>query len=137
MSIETAGLPDFGNRAVREINPHDRLMQRAWQNCRAGLAICQRDPLARQKALAFSERAKTVAPAHMQRWIEILNGKPQEHIQALFNTDNFLNLPPHERAWWDQLIQSAPFAPVLVKQRAKGKEQKAKNKKKIVDNKLI
>jgi len=42
----------------------------------------------------------------------------------LFHTDRFLELTPHEQAWWDQLIQSAPFAPVLVRQKAKGKRQK-------------
>lgn len=98
-------------------NPHDRLMQRAWQNCREGVVICQREALARQKAVEFSARAKAVAPTHMQRWIEILQGGHSAHVNALLNTENFFSLAPQEQAWWDQLIQSAPFAPVLAKQR--------------------
>jgi hypothetical protein len=113
-------------RVIGKRNPHDALMQRAWRNCREGLAICRRDEAAWQKALEFSVRAKSVAPAHMQRWIEILNGDHAEHVRALFAGEDFFTLTPQEQAWWDQLIQSAPFAPVLVKQSAQGKEQREK-----------
>ncbi len=95
-------------------NPHDRLMQRAWQGCREGLAICRRDEAARQKALEFSNRAKAVAPTHMQRWIEILQGEHADHVATLFGIESFFSLMPQEQAWWDQLIQSAPFAPILA-----------------------
>ncbi|MCI0693100.1 hypothetical protein L0337_13970 [candidate division KSB1 bacterium] len=104
-------------------NPHDRLIQRAWQGCREGLAICRRDEAARQKALEFSNHAKAVAPTHMQRWIEILQGEHADHVAALFGIENFFSLTPQEQAWWDQLIQSAPFAPVLMK-RQKTNDQK-------------
>ncbi|MDZ7363463.1 MAG: hypothetical protein ONB46_22495 [candidate division KSB1 bacterium] len=104
-------------------------MQRAWQNCREGLAICRREESARQKALEFSSRARAMAPTHMQRWIEILQGKHADHVNALFRAESFFSLPLPEQAWWDQLIQSAPFAPVLVKQKAKGKEPKENNEK--------
>lgn len=129
MNIASACMSTFTNSEVRVLHPHDYLMERAWQNCRAGLAICQRDRLALKKALAFSHRAKAVAPTHMQRWIEILNNQHQEHIQLLFDTERFLALTPLEQAWWDQLIQSAPFVPVLAKQKTKSKKQKAHNAK--------
>ncbi|MGH7601241.1 MAG: hypothetical protein ACREOI_33200, partial [bacterium] len=107
---------ELSSKARLRLNPHDRLMQRAWQNCRDGLALCQREAFARQKALEFSTRAKAVAPTHMQRWIEILQGGHSDHVNVLLNTENFFNLAPQEQAWWDQLIQSAPFALVLAKQ---------------------
>jgi hypothetical protein len=65
--------------------------------------------------LEFSARAKAIAPIHMQRWIEILQGCHSDQIDVLLNTENFFSLAPQEQAWWDQLIQSAPFAPVLAK----------------------
>ena len=109
-------------------NPHNRLMQRAWQHCREGLAICRQDEAARQKALEFSNQAKAVAPTHMQRWSEILNGAHLDHVVALFSTADFFSLPLREQAWWDQLIQSAPFAPIFAgKQIAKRKPQKKTN----------
>jgi len=116
-------------QVIGKRNPHDELMQRAWRNCREGLAICRRDELSRKKALEFSSRARAVAPAHMQRWIEILRGEHAEHVGRLLNTEDFFNLTSPQQAWWDQLIQSAPFAPVLVKQRAKGKKQRENNEK--------
>ncbi len=94
-------------------NPHDKLMQRAWQNCRAGMSLCVRDEHAWQKALAFSQRALAVAPSHMQRWIEILNGEQAVKLRELFTTASFFDLSRAEQAWWDPLIQSAPFAGVL------------------------
>jgi hypothetical protein len=102
-------------------------MERAWQSCREALAICQRDESARQKALEFSDRARAVAPTHMQRWIEILHGGHADHVVQLFNTEHFFDLSSQEQAWWDQLIQSAPFAPVFVKQKTKGKKKKENN----------
>jgi len=114
---------------ISQTNPHESLMQRAWQSCREGLAICRREESARQKALEFSCRAHAIAPTHMQRWIEILQGKHADHVNALFRVESFFGLPLPEQAWWDQLIQSAPFAPVLVKQKTKGKEQKENNEK--------
>jgi hypothetical protein len=117
-------MPNLYSKTVPFFNPHDRLMQRAWQNCRAGLAICLQNETARKKALDFSKRAYSVAPVHMQRWIEILRGEHVEHVARLLHTEHFFRLTSQQQAWWDQLIQSAPFAPVLVKQKAKGKRQK-------------
>jgi len=122
-------MPELKAKTSSCSNPHDRLMQRAWQNCRAGLAICLQDETARAKALEFSNRARSVAPTHMQRWMEILQGRHTDQVSSLFHTEYFLNLTAPQQAWWDQLIQSAPFAPVLVKQKAKGKKQKAHNAK--------
>lgn len=94
-------------------NAHGELMQRAWQNCREALALCQRDSTARRQALDFAKHASLVAPRHMQRWEEILSGDHTEHVALLFERASFFELQPSEQAWWDQLIQSAPFAPVL------------------------
>ena len=92
-------------------------MERAWQNARRGMALCQEDSSARRKAVIFARRAGKVSPFLMQRWIEILNGGHLEHVALLHNTRFFLNLTEKERSWWDQLLQSAPFAPVLGAQR--------------------
>jgi len=86
-------------RVIGKRNPHDELMRRAWRNCRKGLTICRRDELARKKALEFSGRARAVAPAHMQRWIEILNGHHAEHVRVLFNSEDFFTLAPQEQTW--------------------------------------
>lgn len=102
--------PEAGSKPP---NLHDKLIQRAWQNCREALALCREDATARQQALNFAVRARRVAPAHMQRWIEILQGGFADHVTLLLETASFFDLPPAEAAWWDQLIQSAPFAPVL------------------------
>jgi hypothetical protein len=126
-----AAAQKFQAETIEWKNPHDRLMQRAWEGCREGLAICRRDEAARQKAVEFSSRAKAVAPAHMQRWIEILQGEHADHVARLLGSENFFSLTPQEQAWWDQLIQSAPFAPVLVTQKAKGKKKKENNKKQM------
>lgn len=98
---------------IRCSNPHDLLLERAWENCRAGMLLCERDEQARRKALAFSQRALAVAPSHMQRWIEILNGEHATQLRLLFTTESFFDLSRAEQAWWDQLVQSAPFAGVL------------------------
>lgn len=96
-------------------NPHDKLMQRAWQNCRVGMLLCERDEPARSKALAFSLRALAVAPKHMQRWIEILRGAHKAHLGELYETDSFFALSREAQTWWDQLVQSHPFAGVVGK----------------------
>jgi len=121
-------MPNLDAKTVSTLNPHDRLMQRAWQNCREGLAICLQNEAARKKALEFSSQAYPVAPAHMQRWIEILRGDHAEQAASLLDTGHFFNLTSQQQAWWDQLIQSAPFAPVLAtRQTAKRKHQRENN----------
>jgi hypothetical protein len=125
-------------RASDSSNPHQRLLEYAWQNCRKALAICQWNESARTQALEFCRRANAVAPQHMQRWIELLEGGHAEHAAALARGGYFHNLPQEEQVWWDQLIQSAPFAPILGPlQRAQRKEKKrAGNKKECAHMKL-
>ena len=73
--------------------------------------------LARSKALAFSQRALAVAPKHMRRWIEIISGAHPLQQRALCTMENFFALPPGEQAWWDPLVQSHPFAGVVLKKK--------------------
>lgn len=101
-------------------NPHDALLERAWQNCRAGMALCERDEQARNQALAFSQRAFSVAPKHMQRWLELLRGEHAIHVRALYQTESFFALARTEQAWWDQLVQSHPFAGIVRKEKKPG-----------------
>lgn len=101
-------------------NPHDALLERAWQNCRAGMALCERDEQARNQALAFSQRAHSVAPAHMQRWLELLCGAHAAHVRELYRTENFFALARTEQAWWDQLVQSHPFASIVPRGKKAG-----------------
>ncbi|MGH7494774.1 MAG: hypothetical protein ACREOO_20575 [bacterium] len=105
-------------------NPHDRLMQRAWQNARRAMQLCQQNEGERQKALGFAQQARHVSPSVMQKWIDILNGGHHHHVAILQRAASFFQLSKEDQAWWDQLLQSAPFAPVL---RAAGIEQHARN----------
>ena len=101
-----------------EPNPHDRLLERAWENARRALALCRKDEGARQRALSFAQQAQRVSPTLMQLWVEILNGGQKDHLARLQSTPSFFDLSGSEQAWWDRLLQSAPFAPVLQASRS-------------------
>lgn len=102
------GLPD-------ELLPqtHIGLTQRSWQRIRAGLARCQANSEDCQRCLAWCRKF----PTYTQTWIEILQGQHAPLVTLVFRIENYVDLPPDARDWWDAIIQNHPFAALFAHER--------------------
>lgn len=88
-------------------NPHDRLMERAWQNARRGLAICRADQNDMDTVVAWA----TTAKRHM--WVRLLAGDLQPRLSEIEQYESFFDLPEDLFNFW-QIIHDHPFVAILA-----------------------
>ena len=112
--MKTEGLPQT----------HIGLTRRTWNLIRKGLLRCIKS---REDCRLCMEWCRTF-PDHTHRWTEILQGSHKDMTEAALKTEDFFELGPDARGWWEGIIQNHPFAAVFAKERYAELLEKRKNR---------
>jgi len=96
---------------------HFASTQKCWENIREGMKRCRNNQNDLAKCIEYCRTGIEAGFVTFEIWLELLEGKHPDRIQAVFDTDNFFDLPKEQMTFWERHVQNHPFAALFADER--------------------